>query len=467
MVFATTFISFVAIVSAAPSGTNFSESTPLQNNIKQEMANGGFSANDIEGSPEYSIQVLEKNESHIKLKSTTKIIFKNPRGAGYGNNRWPKFGDNGIVGDNKVKNAILSDIQNIPNKTEKSAILAEWDKYNFEYGKRLYVVSETYEVTYTGNSSSYATISSDPTFTNDILMGFTVTTPQINHTWQADLYIPITFCVPWSWFGCQTLNEHVASIKAGVDIGGAFGLRLPTVVNLNMPDTMLSGNSYSLSTSINGADWDSSNYSLANVPAENGNEFVARYSVFLGVHMWLIGYGDFGPYVDSHLDYGESFKTPIGPDETFPLPAKEYPPDSTGLKVGRYGAFVGVGLKISPYLGTQGIIASWTAKGDAIGTGSIDYRLPNINYSFGPVKAGDYDTTTNRANIRLSDYKYYLSICKLTLSGRMQTGGWLPFYASGYDDLYSVGCNGLTGGLYLGIHPDITANHVDGSALVK
>ena len=117
---------------STPSSIKFPDSTPLQNNIKEEMVNGFFSTKDIEGSPEYNIQVLEKNETHIKLKSTTKIIFKNPRGAGYGNNRWPQFGENGIAGDDKVKNAILSDIQNITNKNERSTILAEWNKYNFE-----------------------------------------------------------------------------------------------------------------------------------------------------------------------------------------------------------------------------------------------------------------------------------------------------------------------------------------------
>ncbi len=66
LVIVTIVISFAAIASAAPSGTKFPDSTPLQNNIKQAMANGVFSANDIEGSPEYSIQVLEKNESHIE-----------------------------------------------------------------------------------------------------------------------------------------------------------------------------------------------------------------------------------------------------------------------------------------------------------------------------------------------------------------------------------------------------------------
>ncbi len=138
-VLAITFFSFITIASAAPPGMKFPDNAPLQNNIKQAIANGVFSANDIEGSPEYSIQVLEKNESHIKIKAVTKITFKNPRGAGYGNNRWPAFGEKGNVGDNKVRNAILSDIKNISNKSEKSAILAEWNKYNFEYGKRLYV----------------------------------------------------------------------------------------------------------------------------------------------------------------------------------------------------------------------------------------------------------------------------------------------------------------------------------------
>ena len=456
MLFVTIILSLTAMASAGPSVTKYPTRGPLQDSIKEAVSNGSFSSKDIVGSPEYSTQILEKKGNHLKLRSTTKITFKQPKGAGYGNNKWPKFVDKGIVKDDKVKNAILADIQKIPDANKRSDTLKEWNKYDFETGERTYTINETYEVNYTDASSSFATMITTGTFSNDILMGFTQTTPVINWVWTADIYVPFIF-----W------KEHVASINAGTTIDGAIGLRLPTSVKLNMPKTMLEENSYSLSTSIMGADWNAAQYSLAKVPAENGNEFVARFKFFFGIQMWLIGIGNLGPYIDTNLDYSKSYKTPIGPNERFPLPIFLSSPNDNGIKIQQFGAYIGLGLKISPDISSGDIIANWAASGDAIGKGSIDYHLPGINYAFGSVKAGDYDKTTNYANIRLSDYKYYFSSCRLTLSGNIQTGGWLPFMQSGYKDLYSIGCSGLTGGLYLGIHPGTTANHVDGNALVK
>jgi len=98
----------------------------------------------------------------------------------------------------------------------------------------------------------------------------------------------------------------------------------------------------------------------------------------------------------------------------------------------------------------------------------VTYSLPNVNYNLGrPVKAGDYSTTTNNAHVRLSDYKYYFSVCKMTFSGNVQIGGaLLPDVGSSYYDFYSVYCSDITSDLYLGIHQDTNAKQVDGYSLV-
>lgn len=452
---------FSTIGSAVPN----EQGAPLQNSIKQAIINGNLSAADIDGTPQYIIEVIDKSANHIKIKSYTKIIFKNPKGAGYKDNNWPKFDIKKINGNDmspltegdyeqKIKDAILSEIMKISDSSERAKKLEEWNKYDFYHGPRTYEFNETYEVTYPKDSlSTFSSISSQSIYTNDILMGFTKTLPRVD----------------WAWETSVTIFIKVASVKAGIQIDGALGLRLPTNVSLNMPNTMISGSNYNVPTSISGENWDDVKYSLANVPAENGNEFVARYKFFFGVQFWFIGIGSFGPYVDTNKDYSSSFATPIGPNERFPLPVLVLNPDQTGLKVGVDNlAWAGVGLKISPDLSSSKITAVWIADGDSLGSGSTIYSSPNVNYNLGPIMAGDYSTATNNAHVKLSDYKYYFNTCRITLSVNVQIGGiLLPDIGSPYHDFYDVDCSGLTGGFYLGIHQGTSANSVNGYSLVN
>ena len=58
---------------------------------KKAIASEKFAEIDIDGDPKYNIEILEKNDTCIKLKARTEITFKNPKGAGYGNENWPKL----------------------------------------------------------------------------------------------------------------------------------------------------------------------------------------------------------------------------------------------------------------------------------------------------------------------------------------------------------------------------------------
>lgn len=221
------------------------QGAPLQNSIKQAILNGNLSADDIDGSPQYITEVIDKNDSHVKIKSYTKITFKNPRGAGYKDNTWPKFDIKKIntndisslaEGDyeQKIKDAILSEIMNISDNSERTKKLEEWGNYDFYHGPRTYEFNETYEVTYPKDSlSTFASISSQSAYANGILMGFTKTLPNVDWTWETSVSIIV----------------KIASVKAGVQMGGSLGLRLPTTVSMNMPDIMINGSNYNIPTS--------------------------------------------------------------------------------------------------------------------------------------------------------------------------------------------------------------------------
>lgn len=453
-------VSFATMASATNGEYKFPDNAPFQNAMKQAIADGTISTNDIEGSPEYRTEILEKNETHIKLKSTTRIIFKNPRGAGYVDNKWPKFEiekDGKIINyDKQIKESILVDIKNIKDDVERSNKLREYSNYNFENASRIYELIEIVEVTYP-RESNVSTILPLGNNYYDILMGFTK-----DANWQyskeENLYDPI--------FGF-----HLAWAKVSTDIDAALGLRLPTTIGLYAPDVMIRGKSYNLNTNIDGKDWDANKYSSVNVPPENGNEFVARYQVSLTAQGWVRVIGNIGPYyLNKGADYGKSFETPFGPYEQFPIPdLLELSPDQSGLKIYQWPLWAGVGLKIDPDIGSDKITANWYTYGDAIGNGMVKYNMPYTDYYFGPVNAGNYDTTTDYATVILSDYRYYFTICRLSLAANLQ-GGLVNVnlgIQTPYVDIITYDCGGTTGRYYLGVHKGTTANNVDKYILVK
>lgn len=437
--------------------------TPYQVAIKKGIENGNLTPSI---KPEYNIEILENTKNHLKVKGTTKIQFNSPKEAGYENNKWPKFVikdpkknmiGKGIIKpgdyDQFVKDFLKSKILAIQNETQRSFALATLNQ-SFGSEQRNHIITETYEITYPENISS--TISSI-TANNDILMGFTRTTPTIHWTIEDRSEV----CIPF--LGCHEVYYY----KAGFEEDGALGLRLPTEVTLNLPDKMFVGQNYTLSTAIIGRDWDETKYIQANVPPENGNEFVARLDFFIGVIVRIGGYTAIDWSINIDKDYSRSFKTPIGINEELPIPDLDLSPEETGLTYGLGVAYLGIGLKINPDIDPQKITTDWNANGDSVGSGSTMYNESGTRYEFGPVKAGNYSPNTEYAQIRLSNYKYYFDICKLDLNANVQFNVIsINLAATDYVNIMTLSCNDITNGLYLGIHKNTNANSAEGNVLV-
>jgi len=123
--------------------------------------------------------------------------------------------------------------------------------------------------------------------------------------------------------------------------------------------------------------------------------------------------------LSTNKDYGKSFTTPFGPNQQFPIPPLDLSPSDTGLSYS-FGdiASLGIGIKITPDIGSKTITTDWSASGDSIGSGSLTYSDPGTSYNFGPVTAGDYSPTTDYANIRLSNFKYFFDIFNIDVSAK-------------------------------------------------
>lgn len=480
-------ICFVTIlpVSAEPSGQEdkFPDRTPLQTALMGQIDNNKISAmstSDTSLNPDnmvFNTEILEAGEYHMKIKGTTIIEFKNPLEAGNAKNEWPALqisenpkliGEGTVIAgdyDQAIKDNILSQIQNIEDEELRAALLVAWDEYDFESGPRKHIITEYYEKTYPKEPQSalaYAAISGTSTSTNDVLMGFTWVAPTID--WSVEDEEIIELCVPLTGL-CTDFTVY--RYKAGVDFSAALGLRLPTEVTLNLPEKMYEPQPYTLSTSIDGVNWDAAQYLAAGVPAEGGNEFVARINVFAGIELELAEVDVIDWSVDVYGDYGSSFETPFGPGEVFPIPDLVLTPGMTGLEWGWTWANLGVGFTIDPDIGSQTITADWLASGDATGSGSVEYTWPSVPYTFGPVTAdASASGLTDSADIQLNNYKYYFDKCLFDVDANVLFHlGWTGFEKNWNVpiDIITIDASYFTGDLYLGVHSGTTANTADGS----
>jgi len=118
----------VVFISAASAGGNkFPDHAPFQESVKKRIANGKLAVSE---SPAYKIDILEKDDKHMKLKATTKIEFKNSKEAGL--DKWKKFEIKDLTGvkgvttnkpgdyDQKIKEYILQQIQSTQDPTERA-----------------------------------------------------------------------------------------------------------------------------------------------------------------------------------------------------------------------------------------------------------------------------------------------------------------------------------------------------------
>jgi uncharacterized repeat protein (TIGR01451 family) len=462
----------------------FPEQTPLQTALMEYLDNSKISimrTSDDRFNPsniEFSTEVLEKSENHVKLKGTTIIEFNNPMEAGNVDNKWPalQISENPeLIGEGTVmpgeydqlmKENVLSQINEIEDDAERAAVLLAWKMYDFESGPRKQTITEYYEITYPEEPQSvisYAATSGASTNTNDVLMGFTYQAPKID--WIIEDEQSVRFCLGWPINKCWEYNLYY--YKAGVEFNASVGLRLPTEVTINHPDKMYEPELYTLSSSINGVDWNADQYIAANVPPENGNEFVARIKVFAGVIVEIAQVNLLDWAIDIDKDYGKSFETPFGPDVEFPIPDLFLSPDVTQLNWDFNGSDfnLGIGLTIDPNIGSETINADWSTNGDAIGSGTVDYSYPNVPYNFGPVTADAAGAPSDYAEIQLSDFEYHFDKCNFDLYANII----FEFYSMELNvpiPLMNIDASDITGGLYLGVHDDTTADTADASILV-
>jgi hypothetical protein len=316
--------------------------------------------------------------------------------------------------DQAVKDHILSQIQNIEDEDERAQVLAAWNEYDFESASRTHIITEVYEITYPEETqSSYTMMPTDWTSTGDVLMGFTWTAPKINWIIEDDCIIEI--CDPLGIFGCYDFTVY--HYKAGFELDAGLGLRLPTEVTLNdIPEEMIADNPYTLSTSIEGVNWNAAQYTAANVEPVEGNEYVCYLKFWVGVYVEVAEIEIIDWNIDIDKNYNRDFKTPFGSGEGFPIPDLDLSPDDTGLKMDWTIASIGIGLKIDPEIGSETITADWSANGDATGSGTVEYNEPDVTEDFGLVQACECSPTEEDANIQLSDFKYFFDICNFALS---------------------------------------------------
>ena len=231
---------------------------------------------------------------------------------------------------------------------------------------------------------------------------------------------------------------HRAYFRAGYHVDIGFGLRLPIKIELLYPEQMTVGHDYEIYATLTALNWPSF------------NEFKCTFEAYLWVEagQWwpFVGWTKYRYHFGPDYDYSKSFKTPVGPGDSFPIPEIEIPIWNLWLMV--------VKLVISPELGSNKITAKKTVTGDA------KLKQPQSSiirwYDEGTimfeVEAGDY-SSSNYAHITLSDFRYYFSRFFLHFDLLLDINDWIDDLTGNPSfRLFTVDMSWLTDGLYLRVH---------------
>jgi hypothetical protein len=220
-------------------------------------------------------------------------------------------------------------------------------------------------------------------------------------------------------------------------------------------------------------DFSAEDYERLGIPALEGNEAIANFSLFLGINVYVIGIGIIDKPVESHLDFIQlctdyggidcgNFVTPFGADENgvpreFPLPDLILNPDLTQLKLNIAGFSIGIGLKVNPDFGSDKITADWSATQSGAGNGEITYISASpASFDIAPVQTSGFDThpsALNKVKLTIDNYKYYLTRQTLTLAANIQLSllGY-PLKNTEYYDLLNFDLTEIFGEPAIGQH---------------
>jgi hypothetical protein len=367
----------------------------------------------------------------IVITATTVLHFEHPSEAG--NEKWPAIVVEGEVPPDAEGHIEAGDYSEVVRDKVEEEVPDAWTLYEWGYEPRTYTFTETYTISYpelnlSGSAFKNAALS---TKVNEILMGFSIPGPDLDYS------------ISWDF---EVLGVTVIDFWAGFELDWGLGVRLPMEESCTATEPMDEGSTYWPTNTVDGMDWSASDFATAGVPAENGNEFVMRFTFKFGVFLWVPIAGnviDLG--VDIDIDHSQSFPTPFGPGSWFPIPPLDIP--LWGLDVGvAYGE---IGFELTPYLGSTKLTSDWTAVGDASGSGSMMFTDPVVPVTIGPVQAIDGPGT---AEINMEDWQYYFNEFILDLG--------LYFYLDVFgvwDGTFTVpivdfDLSAITGHLWIGTH---------------
>ncbi|MCA9929114.1 MAG: hypothetical protein KC419_11570 [Anaerolineales bacterium] len=426
--------------------------TPLQQALRQAIDRRSKSGLPVPSSTTYQIPeaptMIQENDTFVMVVSATSTLyFEHPNQAGL--DKWPDVvitadlptSANGYVKQGNYNQEIRSFIeQELPGI---------WEQHEFGYEPRRYTFRETLRIELPDEAAekivSEAVDLIDKRAVEELVFGFTETGPRIEYIVEEEW----EECILGACF-------TIAEVKAGLELDWDIGLRLPFQVDLRTPNSMILDHTYMLDSSITPLDWSAEQYEQAGLEGADGNEFLLRYVVFLGVQAEIVGIEAVDWGIDAEYDGSSSFTTPFGPDASFPLPTIELSPEQTGLQweVVSSVLAIGIGLRIDTSLSQGEIAAKWQVLpgSDATGNGSVTYVYPQVPVPFGPLTTGDFATDSDQAHIEINDFQYGLD------EFLMDLGGYLELELFGYGvevtdfDIVEIGVDDISDGPWLNIH---------------
>jgi len=396
---------------------------------------------DVAAAPDLN-KAAGKAVDHVTITGKTVLNFDNPEQAGY--DKWPDLVVDDILPEGAAGSVTPGDYSQSIRDALEQEFPGIWKKYEFGHEPRTYVFEETYEI-YPQDSAQASTLAavavSDSTTLDEVLLGFTLGARidyLFNPKWRVCL------------FGKCAI---VAEAKAGLTLDWAFGLRIPARVSLTAPDVMAAGNPYMLTSTFTALNWGAADYARVGVHPGNGKEFALYYYFFAGVRVIILGKTVVNWAVETRFDRSKDCSLPVGQGGcAIPWQTETLPPADTGLQWSVLGIVtLGIGLKITPAIGSSTIKANWAADGDAIGSGQITYGGQGNPTQFGPMQAGDYGPTNN-AHIRLTDFRYKFNQFSISLDGALEVK--VLKYSGKVEDfhIYTLTLPSLPDGPGVGVH---------------
>jgi hypothetical protein len=426
--------------------------SPFQESLQQYLAERTATGDPVPVSVVYEYEVaepiqsmsmqrsaLEEQDQTVTITATTTIMFDNPQQAGY--DEWPSLDPEGVETEISFDDLYYQKME--------EEFPGYWDTY--EYGQE--PRRETFVETFTMDSPSQEIPLMESNFASttgptNILMGFTYAGPSIDYTLKSKVEScflpeekPWWWPDDWEWDPCVT----VIDIKAGFQLEFAFGLRLPAEVTLTGPDQMQLGTPNKFYAALTPMNWNENQYSLNGVATLGGKEYILKAHYFVGVDLTVMDINvceaiselsAFSCALTAGIDKFEDFAMPFGADDPFPIDNMDIPVKEIGLselyknktqnkdsltsgmndeeKNAYYNfldkllsAELGIGLR--PEIASTKITAHWNGVtgSDCSGEGDITFTAPNTPVEFDVT--GCNKGTGQKADIRLSDFRYYFN----------------------------------------------------------